>query len=1128
VSVAQLNCCKSRHALENVLSMGYDVVMLQEPPKTYSNSNGYNAVISGRAAIFIKGSVMGVNVVCKYEDFVCVNVGGTKFASLYMDCTVSPNIAFDIVEASGSQPNVLAIDSNAHHSLWGPDHIASNGRGNKTAEFIISNQFEIANDVEQGPTWMRRVRGKTQSSFIDITLYRHIEISHWKLSAKDSLSDHSIIEFSVNTKKTCRSKYILAWGSANWKALRRDVGRISLKAVSDCDSLDFFIRDFYKALESCINKHVPRVKENGPRYTAELRRMKKDVDELRVRACDRDHNGEWGVYRQARWKYREALRKHQDEWYSNFLRSKDIFCIMKKLFASKRAIRELDVNSIFAKFFPADDTCSDSVEFARVRYLVEDYLSKLKRCEVAIPNISLQQLNHIVERMDLSKAAGPDCVTGALLKGCWSQIAPNILKIVNGCLSHGYFPSQLKIARLVLIPKASGGERPLSITSYIGRIVENVFKERVLRLHNMPCQYAYQEGRSCINALHDIVSEVESQLASKGVSILVSLDIKGAFDRAKHAAVLFQLIDNGYHSSVVKFIASYLSERNIVFEDLLYTLSASTPQGGILSPFLFCIYINGLIEAVSGMMGVRVVCYADDIMIVANGCDIATAHSRSQAAVKAIEAYNSKFLGAVFAAEKCWSMLFTRRRAGVLPGVVVNNVVIPIVNEAKHLGVILDNRLSFLPHVKYVAARATALLQKARGALARKRALSNSTLSLLYICLIKPKLYYGIEIWGHRTSRVGIEAILNRVLRCTAIVQLGLFRTVRLETALALANIPPASIAAKELCSIAIARHESIRTFSARLLERAQWLRSLIDRNVALLGVLKYGCDVPKKRHRDVPISLRWRTTQGNSRKGVAVFTDGSYSSRGCGSGFSIFVDGQLIVLRTFAVPTETSVVFTELAGIWLAAQYCEAENLSSPSFFCDSQAALDMACSSRWKLTDLVFQLQECLIRLGASLFFIRGHSGLCGNVLADTMAVSQGFGARPVSLGLFIQHVECRAKRISHVEFSRYYGNADRNCVTHKFAPTLAAMQSLYAVIRSTPAVARLVSGHVFTADYARRFLGLVGTGTCGGCNNSLYTVAHLQFCTGCPWYVGDDIVALACRLASHDNQSLLPLTN
>jgi hypothetical protein len=1125
MKVAQLNCCKSKHAVENLFAMGYDVLLLQEPPKTLNN-RAYTAVACGRAAICVSNKIVGVNIISRVDDFVCINIAGIKYASLYMDGTASPDIAFNSVDASGSRPNILAVDSNAHHSLWGPGHISNNGRGNKTAEFILSNQFEIANEVEQGPTWRRRVRNKTQSSFIDITLYKGIEVNNWKLSTTDSLSDHSIIEFSVNTKKsTFRCDYILAWGSANWKALRRDVGRISVKqTVSDCDSLDFFIRDFYRALEVCIGKHVPRVKAHSPRYTNELRKMKKDVDELRLRAWDRDHNGAWGVYRQARWKYREALRQHQIDWYNNFLKTHDIFAIMKKLFSSKRSVRELDAESIFSKFFPSDDTCNDSDEFCRIRHVVEDHLRKLKRSEVENPTISLLQLNHVVDRMDLSKAAGPDCVTGALLKGCWSQIAPNILKIVNGCLKYGYFPDQLKLARLVLIPKASGGERPLSITSYVGRIVENVFKEHILRprMRDMSSQYAYQEGKSCVNALHDIVTTVEGQLAAKGVCILVSLDIKGAFDRAKHAAVLYQLICNGYPSNVVKFIASYLSERNITFENLFYTLSASTPQGGILSPFLFCIYINGLLESVQGLIGVRIVCYADDIMVIADGCDIATAHCRVQNAIRIIEVYNSKFLGAIFSAEKCWCMLFTRKRTAVMPNVVVSSMVIPIVNEAKHLGVILDNRLSFLQHVKTVAASTTSLLQKVRGALARKRALSSSNLALLYTCIIKPKLYYGIEVWGHRIHRAGVEIILNRVLRCTAIVQLGLFRTVRLETALALANIPPASIMARELCSNALARYSSLLTYSFCSFERARWFRSCSDRNVAILSVLRHGCDVPKKRHRDVPVLLKWRLPQPDSCDGVAVFTDGSFSSRGSGCGFAVFCGGQLIELRSFALPDEASIVFTELAGLWLAAQYCTYKNFRRPSFFCDSQAALEMACSTSWKLYDLVFNLQECLVALQASLFFIRGHSAVCGNVLADAMAVSQGFGSTPYSMPIFIQHVKRRSRRISHVEFSRYYGSAERNSVTQRLAPTMAAMRTLHTVIRMSPspqAVAQLVSGHVFTADYARRFLRMVGTGTCRGCNNSLYTVAHLQFCTGCPWYVGDDIVSLAYRLANHD---------
>ena len=215
-------------------------------------------------------------------------------------------------------------------------------------------------------------------------------------------------------------------------------------------------------------------------------------------------------------------------------------------------------------------------------------------------------------QLNTSKSKGPDGIPAIVLKTCAPELAPVLNKLFQLSYSVGIVPSSWKLAHVFPIPKKGGKSDPsnyrqIAITSLISKTMETLVTKQLLAFletNNLLSdhQYGFRQARSTDDFLAYAVHTWSSVLESYGESRVISLDISKAFDRVWHKGLLAKLPMLGLHKSLIKCIASFLSNRSIAirFDGFLsHSTNSGVPQGSVITPVLLILFINDLLSSKS-------------------------------------------------------------------------------------------------------------------------------------------------------------------------------------------------------------------------------------------------------------------------------------------------------------------------------------------------------------------------------------------------------------------------------------------------------------------------------------------------------------------------------------------------
>ena len=239
-------------------------------------------------------------------------------------------------------------------------------------------------------------------------------------------------------------------------------------------------------------------------------------------------------------------------------------------------------------------------------------------------DVSAAKVSQIIIHLDPSKATGPDGIPVVVLQKCSPELSPKLAKLFNKCITESCFPSSWKIASVVPVFKNSGERsdpsnyRPISLLSIISKVFESLLSSSlVLHLESNKLlsdhQYGFRSGRSTADVLTVICDRVYRSLNASGESRAIALDISKAFDKVWHAGLLHKLKSYGVSGSALHIIKSFLSNRKLKVvldgcSSKTYEINAGVPQGSILGPLLFLIFINDLPDEILSKLAI----YADD------------------------------------------------------------------------------------------------------------------------------------------------------------------------------------------------------------------------------------------------------------------------------------------------------------------------------------------------------------------------------------------------------------------------------------------------------------------------------------------------------------------------------------
>ena len=355
--------------------------------------------------------------------------------------------------------------------------------------------------------------------------------------------------------------------------------------------------------------------------------------------------------------------------------------------------------------------------------------------------------------------------------------------LFNKSLDEGVLPEEWKLANIVPVHKKGEREctenyRPISLLPIVSKVLERcVFCNIKVHLFQLiqKSQHGFISGKSCITNLLEVLEFIGLELDAGGQIDVIYLDISKAFDKVNHERLAHKLRMAGFGGKLLQWFHSYLTNRNQRVTVLGATsntlpVTSGVPQGSILGPLLFVLYVNDLPDAVTSS---QVAMFADDTKLFTtvkreDDC------KRLQSDLDNLQTW-SLASGLPFNEKKCESQRITRKIMPITNNYKLNTLNIQQTDSERDLGVWVENRLTWNKQVNEQSTKANKLL----GYIRRSSLYIHNTAvrRTLYLALVRPHLGYATQTWApqsvellkqvERTQRRATKFILELPISST-------------------------------------------------------------------------------------------------------------------------------------------------------------------------------------------------------------------------------------------------------------------------------------------------------------------------------------------------------------------------
>ena len=387
-------------------------------------------------------------------------------------------------------------------------------------------------------------------------------------------------------------------------------------------------------------------------------------------------------------------------------------------------------------------------------------------------SVNEQQVKDKLKELNPNKSPGPDKLYPRALKELCEELAAPLTVLFNKSLDKGVLPSEWKLAEIVAIFKkgkktSPNNYRPVSLTCILCKVLESFVRDVVqnhmehFKLYSK-CQHGFRKGRSCITQLLNVMNDFSNYINDGKTFDVIYLDFAKAFDSVPHERLLVKLRSYGIDGKLYLWIRDFLSERKQyvkVGDKVSETrdVTSGVPQGSILGPILFLIFINDLPECVESMCTI----FADDT----KSYNESKHFEIMQKDVNALQDW-SELWQLFFNSIKCKCMYYGRKNPKHDYYFYKGNETHKIeqCSKEKDLGVVFDDTLKFDLHINDAIKKANSML----GLIKRNFKYIDKDIFLrLYKALVRPHLEYGQTIWYPRLKRQSraLESVQRRATK---------------------------------------------------------------------------------------------------------------------------------------------------------------------------------------------------------------------------------------------------------------------------------------------------------------------------------------------------------------------------
>lgn len=693
--------------------------------------------------------------------------------------------------------------------------------------------------------------------------------------------------------------------------------------------------------------------------------------------------------------------------------------------------------------------------------VIDDFLDKL--APPSVPEIDLFPSPQLVFPSNINSLDGPftmyelrgvlssvkdsspgeDGIPYSFLSHLGDRALSYYLDIINSILLSGNIPPSWKSQEVLPIKKPhkplhdAASFRPIALSIVLAKIAEHLVKNRLEWYieHNKflaNSQFGFRKAKCTMDNISIFTTDIRIAFSSNKSVVAAFLDISAAYDNVVITILKSKLLNLKVPIVLVNFIINLLSQRTITINindttKVSRTLFKGLPQGSVLSPLLYNIYTYDLEIALNS--SVNILQYADDLLLYSSDASLDHACNKLSSSLNLLKSWLD-CNGLELSTSKSSVVVFSRRRIPPSINITYNSLPLPVATNAKFLGVILDSKLTGIPHYEYVVARCERLLNIVRCLSGVWWGAHPFSMKLFYNALIRSVLDYGTFLLegGSVMGTKKLDVIQSKALRIiTGSMKSSPVNALQVECC-----EPPLQLRRQFLSDRflfksmqflnhplhqkLIALHEHVDTSPywrhksvpclVKSYRKFISIHSRIHRTLSLpifessLETLLYSpevrYDLNVYKH-DVGANFNFlsRIDEENWQKWNHIFTDASKSPGGECVGVAIYYV-QYKLIEKIKMPPESSVFTGECFALLKAVELILLLKLDKSIIFSDSKSALQTINKFPFKMKPfypVVFEirskLHECVVR-GYSVIFawVPSHCGIMGNEKADQLA--------------------------------------------------------------------------------------------------------------------------------------------
>ena len=409
----------------------------------------------------------------------------------------------------------------------------------------------------------------------------------------------------------------------------------------------------------------------------------------------------------------------------------------------------------------------------------QDYLKNPNEHSIYLKETTPAEVEKLISGLDSNKAPDLYGISTKVVKMGGFVMAEIISYLFNMSLNHGKFPSFLQNAKVIPCHKGDSrlemsNYRPISLLPTISKLFEKLMYARLIEFiskHNIlyENQFGFQSGMSTEYAVNALLNNIVNTLEEKKFGVCILLDFAKAFDTVNHDILLKKLEHYGIRGVALNWLSSYLSNRMQCTEvgdtqSELEIIRWGVPQGSVLGPLLFLIYINDIVTSSDVF---KFILFADDTSLHFSCDNVQVIEDTvNHELAKISEWLSANRLSLNVGKSKL--LYFTNNDRTALKDIEIkiNNQTLAEVASAKYLGVYLDNKLQWDVHINNIKLR----LSKGVGILAKIRHyVPKSVLRSLYFTFINSHIDYNLLNWG-TAPLANIEKISRKTRKAIRII----------------------------------------------------------------------------------------------------------------------------------------------------------------------------------------------------------------------------------------------------------------------------------------------------------------------------------------------------------------------